>query len=88
MGRTLVLANLAWGKVVPLDGASFDGGRHGSRWCRSCKLPILKNQPEKRVEFQTDPDGTGGLTGDYHLECSKPFVSLAYVVNLNPWGGC
>jgi hypothetical protein len=39
------------------------------------------------VEFQTDPNGTDGLTGDYHLECSKPFASLAYVVNLNPWSG-
>jgi hypothetical protein len=72
---------------MPLDGSSFDGGRDGARWCRACKQPIFKHQSATRVEFQTDPHGTGGLTGDYHLACSKPFASLAYVINLNPWGG-
>jgi hypothetical protein len=72
---------------VPLDGSTFDGGAHGHRWCRACKQPILKRHRATRVEFQTDPHGLDGLTGDYHLECSRPFASLAHVVNLNPWGG-
>jgi hypothetical protein len=53
----------------------------------ACKQPILKHHRATRVEFQTDPHGIDGLTGDYHLECSRPFASLAHVVNLNPWGG-
>jgi hypothetical protein len=72
---------------MPLDGSSFDGGGYSGRWCRACKQSILKHHRATRVEFQTDPNGTDGLTGDYHLECSKPFASLAYVVNLNPWSG-
>jgi hypothetical protein len=72
---------------MPLDGSTFDGGSHGSPWCRACKQPIWKNQRSTRVEFQTDPHGANGLTGDYHQECSRPFASLARVVNLNPWSG-
>jgi hypothetical protein len=72
---------------VPLDGSTFDSGADGHRWCRACKQPILKHHRATRVEFQTDPHGIDGLTGDYHLECSRPFASLAHVVNLNPWGG-
>jgi hypothetical protein len=72
---------------MPLDGSFFDDGGNSGRWCRACKQSILKHQRTTRVEFQTDPNGTDGLTGDYHLECSKPFASLAYVVNLSPWSG-
>lgn len=72
---------------MPLDGSSYEDGGYSSHWCRACKQPILKDQPATRVEFQTDPNGTQGLTGDYHLVCSKPFASLAYVINLNPWAG-
>ena len=70
---------------MPLDGSSYDDGGYGGRWCRACKLPIFKTQRATRVEFHTDPGGTNGLSGDYHLSCSKPFSSLAHVVNLNPW---
>jgi hypothetical protein len=72
---------------MPLDGSSFGGGASGRRWCRACRQEILKNQPSTRVEFQSDPNGTDGLTGDYHLQCSKPFVSIARVLNLKPWIG-
>lgn len=72
---------------MPLDGSAFEGGGYGDPWCRACKQPILKDQRATRVEFQTDPNGTDGLSGEYHLACSKPFVSLARVVNLNPWAG-
>jgi hypothetical protein len=75
------------GDTVPLDGCNFEGGRYGRRWCLACKQPILQEQRARRVEFQTDPSGANGLTGDYHLECSKPYASLARVVNLNPWSG-
>jgi hypothetical protein len=72
---------------VPLDGSLFEGGRFGRRWCLACKQPILTQQRATRVEFQTDPEGLNGLTGEYHLECSKPFSSLARVINMNPWSG-
>jgi hypothetical protein len=53
-------------------------------------LPFLKDEEKEsprqgfpagqvatRVEFHSDPDGAKGYTGEYHLACSKPFVSLA-----------
>ena len=72
---------------MPLDGAEYDRGGYDGRWCRACKQPILKQDRATRVEFQTDPHGTDGLTGDYHAECGKPFASLAHVLNLSPSGG-
>lgn len=73
--------------TMPLDGSAFDEGSHGQRWCRACKEPIAKEQRVTRVEFRNDPHGFKGLTGDYHATCSKPFASLAHVINMNPWAG-
>jgi hypothetical protein len=70
---------------VYLDEKFSSGGGFTGRTCRSCKTPIHQGQPATRVTFNTDPDGARGLTGDYHLACSKPFASLAHVINLNPW---
>jgi hypothetical protein len=53
----------------------------------ACRQLIWDGQPALRIDFNTDPDGTRGLTGMYHQQCSKPFQSLARVVNLNPWSG-
>jgi hypothetical protein len=61
------------------------GGGWRPRTCRACKQPILKDHRATRIEFRTDPSGAEGLTGDYHVACSKPFASLARVVNMNPW---
>jgi len=47
---------------------------------------ITPNQRRVEVRFNTDPHGHRGLTGVYHVECSKPFQSLAHVVNLNWFG--
>ena len=54
--------------------------------CMACKQPITDGQGSTRIEFQTDPDGSAGLSGLYHTPCSKPYQSLARVVNMNPWG--
>jgi hypothetical protein len=70
-----------------LEDASFTGGGPNEKWCPACKQPILQNQRAMRVDFRNDPHGHRGLSGDYHLECSKPFASLAHVINLNPWAG-
>ncbi|QRM31289.1 hypothetical protein [Microvirga sp. VF16] len=69
-----------------LDDKFSYGGWSGPS-CQACKQPILPSDRIKRVEFQNDLDGTKGLTGDYHVACSKPFASLANVINFNPWAG-
>jgi hypothetical protein len=53
--------------------------------CLACKQEITPGQHATRVEFQNDPDGSGGLSGRYHMTCSKPYQSLARVMNMNPW---
>ena len=53
--------------------------------CLACKQPIADGQHSTRVEFQNDPDGSAGLSGLYHTACSRPYQSLARVVNMNPW---
>lgn len=70
---------------MPLDGTFGREERRGP-WCTSCKAPITKGQRAVRVRFDNDPHGFRGLTGEYHEVCSKPFQSLAHVVNLKPFG--
>jgi hypothetical protein len=75
-----------WGSNnMPFDATP--DGNPGRPSCRACKQPIWHGQPATRVDFRTDPDGSQGLTGVYHKPCSRPFLSLARVVNLNPWSG-
>jgi hypothetical protein len=66
---------------------ALPGGEPGFRWCRACRQEIRHGEPATHVHFQTDPQGTQGLTGAYHQQCSRPFASLARVVNMNPWRG-
>jgi hypothetical protein len=66
---------------VYLDESAHGGG-YGPLCC-ACKLPIFPGQRTTRVEFNTDPDGAEGLTGDYHLACAKPYASLARIINLD-----
>jgi hypothetical protein len=63
------------------------GGEPPRRYpsCMACKQPIADGQRSTRIEFQTDPDGSAGLSGLYHTVCSKPYQSLARVVNMS-WG--
>jgi hypothetical protein len=70
---------------VYFDERAFNGGGRDGPSCRACRQPILESQRTTRIEFQNDPNGSKGLTGDYHLACSRPFASLAHVINLNPW---
>lgn len=58
------------------------GSGFGRGWCLSCRQPIGDNEPATRVEFASDPAGRQGLTGDYHVPCSKPFASLARVFDV------
>jgi hypothetical protein len=55
-------------------------------WCNACRAPITKDQRSVRIDFNHDPQGHRGLSGLYHEHCSKPFASLAKVINLNWFG--
>jgi hypothetical protein len=59
-----------------------NGGGCGRGWCLSCKQPIHENEPSARIEFASDPSGIQGLTGDYHVPCSKPYASLARALDM------
>jgi hypothetical protein len=65
---------------VLLDEKAPGGGGH-DQWCRACRQLIVAGQPVTHLAFQNDPQG---LKGQYHLACSKPFASLARIVNLDP----
>jgi hypothetical protein len=69
------------------ENFAFGGGGDRVPSCCACKQPIREGERSIRVEFRTDPKGTEGLTGEYHLACGKPFASLARVVNMDIWGG-
>lgn len=66
---------------MPLDG-TFRGEEPRGPWCAACKAPITERQRSVRVHFPNDPHGFRGLTGQYHEACSKPFRSLAHIINL------
>jgi hypothetical protein len=58
------------------------GGGSNDPTCTSCNLPITPDQRSKRIEFANDPHGYRGLSGLYHVECSKPFDALASTINV------
>ena len=63
------------------EGNSEWNGGSGP-WCRACKQPIAKSEPATHIHFENDPHGFEGLTGDYHTACSKPFRSIADVLDV------
>jgi len=69
-----------------LDEKNHGGGRP-EPWCLACRQPVKPGQKTAKVHFATDPQGMKGLSGTYHAECSKPFASMANVINLRPWTG-
>jgi hypothetical protein len=70
---------------MPFD--EMPAGAPGGPCCKACRQPIWPGQPATRLEFQNDPAGTLGLTGMYHRPCSKPYQSLARIMNMSPWRG-
>jgi hypothetical protein len=74
-----------WERAVYLDERFSGGGGFNRPSCRACKQPIEHGTRSIRVEFNNDPNGAKGLTGEYHIACSKPFASMARIINMNPW---
>jgi hypothetical protein len=68
-----------------VDPTSGGGGSDGP-FCTSCRAPITNGQRSIRINFNSDPKGYRGLSGLYHEQCSRPFASLARVLNLNWFG--
>jgi hypothetical protein len=67
--------------IMPSGGSGPEGP-----FCTSCRAPIVEGQRSVRVDFKTDPQGHRGLSGVYHEQCSKPFASIARVVNMDWFG--
>lgn len=70
---------------MPLD-AMPGGDEPRGPWCTSCNMLIGANERSVRVHFNNDPHGFRGFTGEYHEACSKPFASMARVINLDWFG--
>ena len=62
------------------------GGGSNDPTCANCHRPITADQRSKRIDFANDPHGYRGLSGLYHVECSKPFDSLANAINMLSFG--
>ena len=66
-----------------LDETNFaGGGGFNNPSCRACKQPILEGERSTRVNFENDTDGAKGLSGEYHLSCGKPFISMARALDM------
>ena len=61
------------------------GGGWNNPSCCACRQPIFEGDRTMRVQFDSDPSGAKGLTGEYHAACGRPFASLAHVANMNFW---
>ena len=64
------------------DFSSGDYDGESRRWCWACRQPIYENEPSTSVETASVPTGLGGLTGEYHVRCSRPFASLACALDM------
>lgn len=60
---------------------TLPGGGGEGPVCSACREPIARDQRVVRVRFASDPQGHKGLSGSYHVACSKPFASLAHALD-------
>ena len=67
----------------PMPGGG--SGPHGPL-CMSCGVLITEEQRSVYVHFNQDPNGYQGLSGLYHEQCSRPFASMARILNMNWFG--
>jgi hypothetical protein len=74
------------GDFVAFDPMPSGGSGAEGPFCTGCRAPIATNQRSVRVDFNTDPHGHRGLGGLYHEHRSRPFASLAHVINMNWFG--
>ena len=55
---------------MPFDGRPEDWE---SPRCKGCNELIEEGQPTTEMYFTHDPDGTLGMSGTWHGECSRPY---------------
>lgn len=54
--------------------------------CKRCTLPIEEGEATEQIRFSNDPEGKLRLlNGVYHSKCAQPYLSMARILNLNPW---
>jgi len=70
------------GELLAFDPMPSGGSGPQGPFCTSCQGPIAEGQRSVRVSFNSDPQGYRGLSGLYHEQCSKVFVSLARIINM------
>src|SRR5258705_12202773 len=67
--------------------AAGGGGPPPGPSCKRCILPIQEGEPTERIHFAHDPERKyAALNGLYHARCAQPYLSIARILNLNPWG--
>jgi hypothetical protein len=49
------------------------GGDPRGPCCKGCKAPITQDQASIQMHFREDPDGSRGLSGQWHSECARPY---------------
>ena len=51
--------------------------------CKSCKQPILSEHTTEQVQMPLDGEhGLHELTGVYHSECAKPYLSVVRALDM------
>ena len=67
--------------------AAGGGGPPPGPSCKRCILPIQEGEPTERIHFANDPERKySAFNGLYHARCAQPYLSIARILNLNPWG--
>lgn len=72
----------------------LDSGPLGGPWgdpvppaCKSCRRPILADEPSEELRFPADLPGAE-MSGPYHAACARPFHSIAHALSMlgRPFG--
>ena len=68
---------------------SFRGGDPRGPWCPKCRQPVKPGEPQTKMHFDSDPDGSKGLSGMWHGECARPYwdTITPALERLKKWGG-
>lgn len=57
-----------------------------SEWCQSCKKPIGPDEPVEHLRFDNHAEHRlEDLSGPYHAECARPFLSVKRALDMLGW---